>query len=112
MSNQIFIPGSDRFGPFLMIGDFRAAMPSVEVARLLASAGKAFTVQEQESWPPDKVAGHLLVGTNGAGEVVVHHQHMQVDANGWGYLVFSPRQARGFAKTVLNKADEAEAGLS
>lgn len=35
-SNQLIINGEDRFGPFLMIGDFRAAMPSKEAAYLIA----------------------------------------------------------------------------
>lgn len=30
--------GKDRFGAFLMIGDFRSAMPSIEVATQLAAA--------------------------------------------------------------------------
>jgi len=35
LSDQLIIHGEDRFGPFLMIGDFRAAMPSKEVAHLI-----------------------------------------------------------------------------
>ena len=34
--HQLIINGEDRFGPFLMIGDFRAAMPSKEAAHLIA----------------------------------------------------------------------------
>ena len=36
LSDQLIIHGEDGFGPFLMIGDFRAAMPSKEVAHLIA----------------------------------------------------------------------------
>jgi hypothetical protein len=36
LSDQLIIHGEDRFGPFLMIGDFRAAMPSKEAAHLIA----------------------------------------------------------------------------
>lgn len=36
LSHQLIIHGEDRFGPFLMIGDFRAAMPSKEAAQLIA----------------------------------------------------------------------------
>ena len=36
VSDQLIIHGEDRFGPFLMIGDFRAAMPSKEAAHLIA----------------------------------------------------------------------------
>ena len=36
LSHQLIINGEDRFGPFLMIGDFRAAMPSKEAAYLIA----------------------------------------------------------------------------
>jgi len=36
LSDQLIIHGEDGFGPFLMIGDFRAAMPSNEVAHLIA----------------------------------------------------------------------------
>jgi len=34
------VPGKDRYGHFLMIDDFRAAMPSAEVAQLLAAASE------------------------------------------------------------------------
>lgn len=61
----------------------------------------------------DKIAGHLEVGTTGKGEVVVNHPRMQEDDNG-GHLVFSPAQARDFAKILLSKAVEAdrESGVS
>jgi hypothetical protein len=36
LSHHLIINGEDRFGPFLMIGDFRAAMPSKEAAHLIA----------------------------------------------------------------------------
>jgi len=34
--DQLIIHGEDRFGPFLMIGQFRSAMPSKEAAHLIA----------------------------------------------------------------------------
>jgi hypothetical protein len=55
---------------------------------------------------PDKYT--LQVGTNGLGEVVVNHGDLQPDANGVGHLVFSPEQARRFAKLLLDKALDAE----
>jgi hypothetical protein len=36
LPDQLIIHGEHRFGPFLMIGDFRAAMPSNEVAHAIA----------------------------------------------------------------------------
>lgn len=54
--------------------------------------------------PKDKVTGHLLVGTNGEGEVIINHPDIQVDADGAGHIVFSPRQARGLARLLLKCA--------
>lgn len=53
----------------------------------------------------DKVTGHLEVGTNENGEVVVNHPDLQPDDNGVGHIVFSPGQARGFAASLLRQAD-------
>jgi hypothetical protein len=57
---------------------------------------------------PDKVAGHLEVGTNGAGEVVLNHPKMMVDEKGVGYISFSPAQARNLARILEEKAEQAE----
>lgn len=56
----------------------------------------------------DKVAGHLEVGTNEQGEVVVNHPDLQPDENGVGHIVFSPNQARNLAELLQRKASEAE----
>lgn len=53
--------------------------------------------------------GFLEVGTTPKGdEVVINHPRLQVDEKGNGHIVFSPAQARAFARTVLKKADEAQ----
>lgn len=54
----------------------------------------------------DKILGYLETGINDQGEVVVN---LDYDRNGVGNIVFSPNQARLFARTLLKKADEAEA---
>jgi hypothetical protein len=52
-------------------------------------------------------AGFLSVGVSEDGrEVVVNHPDLQPDANGVGHLVFSPEQARAFARLLLAKAEE------
>jgi hypothetical protein len=56
----------------------------------------------------DKIGGHLEVGHNEQGEVVVNHPALIVDADGVGHIVFSPMQARHFANLLLKKANEAE----
>jgi hypothetical protein len=56
----------------------------------------------------DKVTGHLEVGCNDHGEVVINHPKMDVDAEGVGHLVFSPGQARGLGLLMLRKAAEAD----
>lgn len=56
----------------------------------------------------DIVSGHLMVGTNGRGEVVINHGDLQPDENGIGHIVFSPRQARSLAQLLHRKASEAE----
>ena len=61
--------------------------------------------------PKDLIAGHLQVGTNGDGEVVINHPQLITDSNGVGHIVFSPRQARNLASLLLKKADEAEKEL-
>lgn len=54
------------------------------------------------------VAGHLQVGTNGNGEVVVNHPDLKPDADGVGHIVFSPKQARILAAHLVKKSVEAE----
>jgi hypothetical protein len=58
----------------------------------------------------DKIAGHLEVGINDKGEVVVNHPDLKPDADGVGHIVFSPQQARALADTLKRKSDEAECG--
>lgn len=56
-----------------------------------------------------KVGGYLEVGTNDRGEVVVNHPDLKPDADGCGHIVFSPEQARAFAKSLITKAADADA---
>lgn len=56
----------------------------------------------------DKIEGYLEVGRNDRGEVVVNHPDLKPDANIVGHIVFSPNQAREFAKLLLKHAAEAE----
>lgn len=57
--------------------------------------------------PADIEAGALEVGTNDRFEVVVNHPDLHPDENGVGHIVFSPRQARKFARLLLKHADDA-----
>ena len=52
----------------------------------------------------DKITGHLEVGTNDNGEVVINHPDLKPDENGVGHIVFSPDQARNLARLLLLKA--------
>jgi len=52
--------------------------------------------------------GVLEVGTNEFGEVVVNHPDLKPDKDGVGHIVFSPDQARSFARTLIRKANEIE----
>ena len=56
----------------------------------------------------DKVEGFVEVGCNESDEVVVNHPDLKPDENGVGHIVFSPKQARNFAKLLLKNADNAE----
>lgn len=56
--------------------------------------------------PKDKISGFLEVGTNDTREVVINLDH---DRNDIGHIVLSPNQARMLARTLLKKAEEAEA---
>ena len=57
---------------------------------------------------PEIVAGHLEVGTDGAGNVVMNHPKLLIDENGAGHIVFSPQQACALAHSLNAKAAEAE----
>ncbi len=57
--------------------------------------------------PKDANAGTLEVGRNDNFEIVVNHPDLSPDENGVGHIVFSPRQARQFARLLLKHADEA-----
>jgi hypothetical protein len=50
----------------------------------------------------------LEVGSDGFGNVVVNHPDLLPDENGVGHIVFSPEQARAFAKIIMSKALDAE----
>jgi hypothetical protein len=56
--------------------------------------------------PPDVEAGFLEVGSLGY-EVVVNYHDLTPDKDGVGHIVFSPRQARHFARLLLKHADTA-----
>ena len=57
----------------------------------------------------DHVEGHIEVGTSGRGEVVINTPDMRpsMDENGIAHFMFSPRQARALAMTLMKKAGEA-----
>lgn len=55
-----------------------------------------------------QVTGHVEVGSNGRGEVVVNHPDLKPDAKGVGHITFSPDQARNLAKLLLKHAALAE----
>lgn len=56
--------------------------------------------------------GFLEVGTTETGEVVVNHPDLKPDKHGVGHIVFSPEQARHFAKLLLTKAADADTFLN
>lgn len=58
------------------------------------------------------VSGTLMVGTTGAGEVVIEHPDLNADANGVGHIVFSPEQARDLGALMVKKAGDAEMELA
>jgi hypothetical protein len=66
--------------------------------------------EEQESLkrmarePDDVDAGTIEIGHNDRFEVVIN---LDRDRNGIGHIVFSPRQARHLANTLLKHATEA-----
>lgn len=41
-------------------------------------------------------------------DVVVNHPKLITDDNGYGHIIFSPAQAREFAKLLIKKADLAD----
>ncbi len=56
----------------------------------------------------EKVTGHLEVGCNASGEVIINHPNIQPEANGAGHIVFSPNQARALGRLLFKKASEAD----
>jgi len=64
--------------------------------------------REQERVPSP---GQLLIGTNGRGEVVIEHPDIDADKDGVGHIIFSTKEARALARTLLKKTDEAEQEL-
>jgi hypothetical protein len=48
--------------------------------------------------------GVLYVGTDGKGEVVINHPDLLTDADGNGYITFSPEQAEGLSQLLLKFA--------
>lgn len=57
--------------------------------------------------PADVNAGFLEVGRNDNFEIVVNHPDLKPDENGVGHIVFSPRQARQFARLLMKHSHEA-----
>lgn len=57
----------------------------------------------------DKISGHLEVGINERGEVMINHPDLRPDENGAGHIVFSIDQARHLAQLLLSKSNEAAA---
>lgn len=61
----------------------------------------------RQNEPPDRDDGFLEVGRNNRFEIIVNHPDLKADENGVGYIVFSPRQARHFARLLMRHASEA-----
>lgn len=57
------------------------------------------------SRPDYSQKGVLEVGTDGHGNVVINHGDIQPDKDGAGYIVLSPREARGLANTLIKMQD-------
>lgn len=57
--------------------------------------------------PADVNAGYLEVGRDAHFQIVVNHPDLKPDENGVGHIVFSPRQARQFARLLLKHSIEA-----
>lgn len=62
------------------------------------TCGKYYGTEEER---PDNVEGYLEVGTDGNGQVVIN---LDKDRNGVGHIIFSPRQARGLAESLIRQA--------
>lgn len=56
----------------------------------------------------DHAAGTLQIGTDADGNVVVNHPEFMPDELGMAHIVFSPRQARECALTLMKMAVRAE----
>ena len=74
----------------------------------VVAALAAEPTREQERVPSP---GQLLIGTNGRGEVVIEHPDIDADKDGVGHIIFSTKEARALARTLLKKTDEAEQEL-
>lgn len=54
-------------------------------------------------------AGHIEVGSTADGQhVIVNHPDLDVDDTGCGHILFSPAQAREFARLLVECADECD----
>jgi hypothetical protein len=52
--------------------------------------------------------GDLVIGTDGAGMVVLNHPEMAQDEHGNGYLAFTPEEALNLGQLLINKSLEAQ----
>jgi hypothetical protein len=59
----------------------------------------------------DRIEGHLEVGFNDDGEIVVNHPDLKPDANGIGHIIFSINQAQHLSALLARKAGEAASHL-
>lgn len=58
--HTIIHAGKDRYGAYLMIGDFRSAMPSAEVATQLSAAPELLEALEQIVESYEKTRGEVM----------------------------------------------------
>lgn len=56
----------------------------------------------------EKKGGAFYITTTGKGDVVIQHSALEVDANGMGYIVFTPGEARNLADMLNGMARKAE----
>lgn len=61
---------------------------------------------EQRTIPGDRVSGHLMIGANERGEVVINFAKPELDSEGRGYIAFSPNQAMQLAALLRQEAIE------
>ena len=61
----------------------------------------------------DRVAGVLEVGrTDDTHEIVISHPALKPDANGFGHIIISTRNARHLAQLLIEHAADAEAEMA